>query len=150
MKRRLGWALLAIVGAVGAIACQTTNNTVAPVAPGEGPAVAPSASGSAVGSPPDVTNDTAVSAPASSSDTSANPKMCGCSLCAPLPSTDACSIDADCAPSTPCHATACVAKAKAVPRKADQVCTMMMGCQTADANACSCWKGTCALTPRKP
>jgi hypothetical protein len=78
------------------------------------------------------------------------PKMCGCSLCAPLPSTDACTTDADCAPSTPCHAAACVAKAKAVPRKPDQICTMMMGCQTADANACTCWKGTCALTPRKP
>ena len=156
MKRRLGWALLAtvgVLGAVGAVACQTSSTTVAPVTPTGPEGSATTTPGSVVGSPPaassSASSDT-VSSPAASSDTSANPKMCGCSLCAPLPSSDACGTDADCAPSTPCHATACVAKAKAVPRKPDQVCTMMMGCQTADANACTCWKGACALTPRKP
>jgi hypothetical protein len=151
MKRRLGWALLSIAGVLGAVACQTTNNTVAPPAGPEtsGPAnatppVASSTPGSNGGSPSE-------GAPVAGNETTpdSGAKMCGCSLCAPLPSGDACSTDADCAPSTPCHATACVAKAKAVPRKPDQVCTMMMGCQTADANACTCWKGTCALTPRK-
>lgn len=77
----------------------------------------------------------------------AAPKLCGCSLCEPLPSDDACTTDADCAPSTPCHATACVAKAKAEPRKPGTMCTQEMRCATSDANACGCVAGRCALHP---
>lgn len=76
-------------------------------------------------------------------------KLCGCSLCEPAPSEDACSTDADCAPATACHAEQCVAKAKAMPRKPGEMCTMLMNCASADANACGCVKGKCALSPRK-
>ncbi len=88
---------------------------------------------------------------ASSAAPGASPKgkLCGCSLCEPAISEDACSADADCAPSTPCHAEQCVAKAKAIPRKPGEMCTMLMNCASADANACGCFKGKCALTPRK-
>jgi hypothetical protein len=74
--------------------------------------------------------------------------MCDCSLCEPKVSEDACGTDADCAPSVPCHAPACVAKAKAEPRKADTVCTMDMRCDSADANDCRCLAGKCALVGR--
>src|SRR5512143_2820265 len=37
-------------------------------------------------------------------------RLCGCKLCAPVVSDDACSTDADCAPEEPCHAKRCVAK----------------------------------------
>jgi hypothetical protein len=78
----------------------------------------------------------------------AGPKLCGCTLCEPLPSGDACTSDADCAPSIPCHAPACVAKAKAEPRAADQMCTQELRCGTADTAACGCVRGFCALYPK--
>jgi hypothetical protein len=72
----------------------------------------------------------------------------GCGLTAPVSSDDACSKDADCAPSTPCHARACVAASKATPRTPDTVCTMNIDCQSADVNPCSCYEGRCALVPK--
>ncbi|HRI65613.1 MAG TPA: hypothetical protein PK156_15300 [Polyangium sp.] len=74
----------------------------------------------------------------------------GCRLSAPVVSDDACSKDADCAPSTPCHARACVAVAKATPRTPDTMCTMNIDCQSADVNPCSCYQGHCALVPKNP
>ena len=73
---------------------------------------------------------------------------CGCKLCAPVVSDDACATDADCAPEVPCHATRCVAKAKATPRKPGQACTMSMMCTSIDANACGCVKSRCTLHAR--
>lgn len=79
----------------------------------------------------------------------AGPKMCGCGLCDPIPSGDACKVDTDCAPETPCHATACVAKAKSAPRTKDIMCTQEVRCATADANACGCLAGVCTLYKKK-
>jgi hypothetical protein len=73
-----------------------------------------------------------------------------CRLPAPVSSDDACSKDADCAPSSPCHARACVAVGKATPRTPDTVCTMNIDCQSADVNPCSCYEGRCALVPKSP
>ena len=80
----------------------------------------------------------------------AGPRMCGCALCDPLVSEDVCKVDADCAAATPCHATACVAKAKAEPRAAGTQCTQMFACASVDANPCGCHLGHCALVPRPP
>ncbi|WP_394824386.1 hypothetical protein [Pendulispora albinea] len=85
---------------------------------------------------------------ATGSAAAATPKACGCALCEPVVSDDACTTDADCAPSVPCHAPKCVAKAKAVARTPDTMCTMMMACTSADSNACGCLKGKCALYPK--
>ncbi|WP_394836053.1 hypothetical protein LVJ94_03990 [Pendulispora rubella] len=104
-----------------------------------------------VDAPPASSASSAAPAPAAggtASTSPATPKQCGCSLCEPVVSEDACTTDADCAPSVPCHAPACVAKAKAVPRKPDTMCTMMMACTSADANSCGCLKGKCALSPK--
>jgi hypothetical protein len=70
-----------------------------------------------------------------------------CHLPAAKKSDDSCKSDADCGPSAPCHAPACVAKAKSKPRTPDIMCTMMLGCETADANRCGCFEGRCALIP---
>jgi hypothetical protein len=70
-----------------------------------------------------------------------------CKLDAPKLSDDTCKSDADCAPSDPCHAHACVAVAKANPPKKDTICTYMMDCQSVDANRCGCHEGRCALIP---
>ncbi len=84
--------------------------------------------------------------PASPADaTASSPKLCGCGLCEPLPSADACKSDADCAPEGPCHAKACVALAKSKPRTKDVMCTQELQCASADVNACGCVKGFCAL-----
>jgi hypothetical protein len=83
-----------------------------------------------------------------SSPDAGEPTLCGCSLCAPLFSDDACTTDADCAPETPCHARACVAKSHATLPEASSRCTHVMRCATADANACGCLRGRCALYAR--
>ena len=70
-----------------------------------------------------------------------------CHLSAPRKSDDACKTDADCGPSDPCHAKACVAKAKSKPRGPDVMCTMLMACESADANRCGCFENRCALIP---
>jgi hypothetical protein len=91
------------------------------------------------------------SAPASAPPLAEPPPDAGapfaCKLPAPKLSDDPCRTDADCGPSEPCHAPACVAKAKAHPRGPDTVCTEMLACDTADANRCGCYEGRCALIP---
>jgi len=88
-------------------------------------------------------------APATTTTTaaaSAEP-MVGCRLPAPRKSEDACKVDTDCGVSDPCHAQACVAKAKAHPPDKSTVCTRRMDCFSADANPCGCLDGVCALIP---
>jgi len=70
-----------------------------------------------------------------------------CRLPAPKVSQDACSTDADCGPSEPCHAKECVARVKSKPRTAGIMCTEILECGTADANHCGCFEGHCALIP---
>lgn len=77
------------------------------------------------------------------------PKLCGCGLCEPVSSGDGCKADGDCAPETPCHAMACVAKAKSTPRTKDIMCTQEVRCASADANACGCVAGVCTLYKKK-
>jgi hypothetical protein len=83
----------------------------------------------------------------SGGDADVGPRTCGCALCEPVVSEDACKADTDCAPSVPCHAPACVAKGKAEPRKPDTMCTQMLDCASADVNRCTCLRGKCALAP---
>lgn len=71
----------------------------------------------------------------------------GCRLPAPKKSDDACTNDADCGVSEPCHAKACVARAKSHPATPDTMCTRSLECHTADANKCGCFEGKCALIP---
>jgi hypothetical protein len=71
----------------------------------------------------------------------------GCKLPAPVKSGDACTTDADCGVSDPCHAKACVAKAKSHPKQPDTMCTMSLDCSSADVNRCGCLEGKCALIP---
>lgn len=75
------------------------------------------------------------------------PPFAGCRLPAPVVSDDACVIDADCGVSEPCHARACVAKAKSRPPGPDTVCTRELVCTSADVNRCGCLEGRCALIP---
>jgi hypothetical protein len=70
-----------------------------------------------------------------------------CQLPAPKLSDDACQTDAECAPSVPCHAPACVAKSKVPPPAPNVMCTREMRCDSADANRCGCIQGRCALIP---
>jgi hypothetical protein len=80
---------------------------------------------------------------------SADLMRCGCQLCEPVFSDDACQSDGDCGPSAPCHADRCVGIAKAKPRQPGDMCTLVMMCTTTDANACGCLNGKCALYARK-
>lgn len=82
-------------------------------------------------------------------DAEAGGKTCGCSLCEPVVSDDACKTADDCAPDAVCHARACIAKAKAPVRGPNTMCTEIMMCNSTDANACGCFQGKCALMPRK-
>ncbi len=83
------------------------------------------------------------------------PKLCGCGLCEPVLSEDTCKVDGDCAPATPCHATACVAAAHAQPRLPNTQCTEILQCNAIEANRCACVtapgasSGRCAIAPRK-
>jgi hypothetical protein len=70
-----------------------------------------------------------------------------CRLPAAKKSGDSCRGDRDCAPVVPCHARACVAKAKANPGDANTICTRELACDSADANHCRCFEGECALVP---
>lgn len=72
-----------------------------------------------------------------------------CALEKPIVSDDPCTTDADCAPATPCHATRCVGKANAQPRKPGTMCTQEIRCGTVDVNACGCLNGKCALFARR-
>jgi hypothetical protein len=75
------------------------------------------------------------------------PALSGCRLPAPQKSQDACTTDADCGPSEPCHAKECVARARSKPRTPDTVCTEIFECGTTDANRCGCFEGRCSLIP---
>lgn len=128
--RHMRTALL--LALVALAACSTEQPP--PVTPGPGPlpVLTPTPAGHAPGlivTPPG-------SAPAPA-----------CRLPAPVKSDDACSSDADCGPSEPCHAHACVAKAKAKPRTPDTMCTMKLDCASVDVNRCGCFEGRCALIP---
>ncbi len=120
-------------------ACTPNNNALvaAPMTSDTSPPVV------AAPDPPDAS--LGVTRPLDINPFDAGAKMCGCGLCDPLLSTDACKTDADCAPSQPCHAPACVAKAKSTPRTKDMMCTEEVRCNTTDANACGCLNGFCAL-----
>jgi hypothetical protein len=113
------------------------------------PEVPPRATSDATSAP----TQTATAAPSStgvtmgaSSSEPDKPGLRACKLPAPVKSQDRCSTDADCAPSDPCHAKACVAKAKAAP-PSGKMCTRDLQCDTADVNKCGCFEGFCALTP---
>ncbi len=87
---------------------------------------------------------------------SSTPRLCGCGLCEPVLSSDACKADSDCLPATPCHAKTCVAAAHAQPRAANTQCTEILECDAIEANRCACVRpqgssgetGRCALAPR--
>ena len=92
-----------------------------------------------------------VSAPVSGSvsvPVSVSAPVAACGLPAPLKGEDDCAADADCGPSDPCHAHACVAAKKAKPRGATTMCTEIMDCKSTDANDCRCFEKKCALVPR--
>jgi hypothetical protein len=132
--------LVSVLGVVlGTIACGGANDgraVQAPLAATTGDAGAPADAASPVAAPvPDA---------GSTGDAGA----CGCHVCAPVVSNDACTTDADCAPSQPCHAPACVGKANAQPRTPGQMCTQQLICTTVDANACGCVHGKCTLYAR--
>ncbi len=71
-----------------------------------------------------------------------------CKLSSPVKSADRCATDEDCGVSDPCHAHGCVAKARSHPPDKSTMCTRMMDCRSADANACGCLDGVCALYAR--
>ena len=126
--------------ATGLGACLTATTPPPPLPePGPGPAAS-----SPAGSP---TVETTAPTPGKPGDLAPDATHRVCHLPAAKKSDDACKLDADCAPSDPCHARACVARARSKPRTPDIMCTMMMACETADANRCGCLEGRCALIP---
>lgn len=120
---------------------------------GPPPAPPPPTGGGVVDDPGTTTStDTTTSAETTTSSSSASTsdtptEMPACKLSSPVKSQDRCQSDADCGVSEPCHAHACVAKAKAHPPDKSTMCTRMMDCQSADANTCGCLDGVCALYP---
>jgi hypothetical protein len=108
-------------------ACSAGAPSASPAPPTPAPAPAPTA--------------------AASSTASGGSGLPGCKLPAPLKSDDACSADADCGVSDPCHAKACVARARSHPPTPDTMCTQILDCRSADANRCGCFEGRCALIP---
>ncbi len=75
------------------------------------------------------------------------PFRIACKLPEPRKSDDPCATDADCGVSEPCHARACVAKARSNPAGPGTTCTRNLVCDSADANRCGCFEGRCALIP---
>lgn len=128
-----GTAALSLLWAVAsAAAAASATSCVADPPPSPPPARAPSA--------------VAPTAP-STSAAGGSRRLPGCKLPAPLKSADPCSTDADCGVSEPCHAGACVARARSHPATADTMCTEILACNSADANRCGCFEGRCALIP---
>ena len=123
------WALASAASAASATSCVADPPPSPPAAPAARAAssVAPAASSTSAGG--------------------ASRRLPGCKLPAPLKSDDACSTDADCGVSQPCHAGACVARARSHPPTADTMCTEILACNSADANRCGCFEGRCALIP---
>lgn len=87
--------------------------------------------------------------PTQSATAAATLPISHCGLSAPKKSADSCTKDDDCGPSDPCHAHACVAKAKSNPPGKNTVCTQIMDCESLDINPCVCFEGVCALVPPK-
>ena len=139
------FASLGLLGCGGSATEGSGPQTPAPdvVVPGAVPGVV-------AGSPGEGSSDTAPPPPPNAPSNFGNGPNLSCKLPAPVKSEDACSKDADCAPSVPCHARACVAAEKAQPRTPDMVCTTIADCQSADTNRCSCYEGRCALVPPGP
>ncbi|MEZ4310504.1 MAG: hypothetical protein R3F14_20875 [Polyangiaceae bacterium] len=117
-----------------------------PPPPNDGGATGPASTG-------DVSTSNTEPAPTAGAtgDTSAvatgDPLNFECRVPAPVKSEDKCTTDADCGVSDPCHAHACVAKAKSNPPKKDTMCTEILDCRSADRNPCVCFEGVCALVP---
>jgi hypothetical protein len=156
MGRTRRW--ISAAPALALMACTVTSGPPPPTTAPGGPAVE--------ASPPPATPHTAFTkadpatppalsnSPTSPAPTTEVPKQettdpptRACKLPAPKKSEDACKQDSECGVSDPCHAAACVAKAKSNPPKADTVCTRMLACHSADVNRCGCFEGRCALIP---
>jgi hypothetical protein len=71
-----------------------------------------------------------------------------CPPITPVVSQDRCSAPADCAPASLCHASSCVAKAKAPTPSPSTVCTMNYVCNSTDFGKCDCVSGYCTLVSR--
>jgi hypothetical protein len=149
-QRRLALVVLAAVGTAGlaaVVACGQGRTATSPSDVSTDPAGASGGEqGDAVelgGTGPAVVLPEAGLMPLDSGAT----MLCGCKLCAPVVSEDPCTSDNDCAPATPCHATQCVSRTKAVPRKPDTMCTMDIRCDSVDVNRCGCVQGRCTLSP---
>lgn len=154
MKRNRSWSF-AIAALLGAIALAVAACGPPPAEPQQPdshaaagpPSAAPTAS--AQPTAPPTASPVASNGPEPPSSSAPQGPLQECRLPAPLKSSDACKADADCAPSDPCHARACVAKAKANPPTPTTACTRLMDCSSVDANPCLCFEGACALVPRK-
>lgn len=117
----------------------TTIRLVSPPAASSGSETSEPARSADVSSPDPATT-------AASPDAQSGEHKCGCAPCEPIKSLDPCQTDADCAPSALCHATACVAVAKAPPRPAGPVmCTKNLVCNSTDVARCGCVDNLCAL-----
>jgi hypothetical protein len=112
-------------------------------------AATPPAASASTSPAPTSTSTPIVKAPPSSSAPSgfALPFRGGCKLAEPRKSDDACTTDADCGVAEPCHAKACVAKAKSNPPTPTTTCTRNLVCDSSDVNRCGCFEGRCALLP---
>ena len=148
-KRAWTFAATLLLGApaFAAAACGPPSEASTPEG---GTSVEPIATASP-SSEPAATATGTTSAPAATAEASAAPTgipSMACKLPAPVKSGDACKTDADCGVSDPCHAHACVAKAKSHPPDKATMCTRVMDCRSADANACGCLDGVCALYAR--
>ena len=136
----LSWALALVACGAASSSPQDPAASPDPGAAGPPPVViAPPPPGSADPGNP--------GAGASTPPSPSTPPPRECKLPAPKKSGDPCQTDADCGPSVPCHAPACVSKAKSPPRPLNMMCTQSYGCDTADANRCGCFEGSCALIP---
>ncbi len=149
-KRAWTFAATLLLGAAAfaAAACGPPSEASTPEG---GTSVEPIATASPSSEPAATATGATTSAPAATAEASAAPTgipSMACKLPAPVKSGDACKTDADCGVSDPCHAHACVAKAKSHPPDKATMCTRVMDCRSADANACGCLDGVCALYAR--
>jgi hypothetical protein len=136
--KKIGSILALAAWAFGLGACFVATQPLPEPATGPGsPGAAAPTEGSAVAQP----------MPGSPNAPSKDPSNRVCHLPAAKKSDDACKADVDCSPLDPCHAKACVARAKSKPRTPDTMCTTIAVCDSADANRCGCFEGRCALIP---
>lgn len=138
-----GWGLAACSGSTPELEVPNIEVSIGVDGPDPWAARAvPSAAPATSAAPSAASTAAGTAAPAGSADA-----FFACRLPAPVTSDDACSQDSDCAPAVPCHARACVARAKAQPPKADTVCTRQLVCDSIDVNRCGCHEGRCSLVP---